>query len=74
MPYSKDGIQTGMDFDVLLHLKVDADFSPQYQHNLTRHDLRGDIPGGRVAVGSAGTATVALYHLRQSSASAARTV
>ena len=73
MPYSKDGIQTGMDFDVLLHLKVDADFSPQYQHNLTRHDLRGGIPGGRAAVGSARTATVALYNLRQGSPPAACT-
>ena len=50
---------------------IDADFSSQYQHNLTRHDLRGGVPGGCIALGCARVAALALHHLRQSGASAA---
>jgi hypothetical protein len=42
-----------MEFEVPAALKVDADFSSQYEHNLPRHDLRSGIPGRGVAVGGA---------------------
>jgi hypothetical protein len=64
-------IELGMEFDIPAALKIDADFSSQYEHNLPCHDLRGSIFGLGLAVGIARTATVALHHLRQSGAASA---